>query len=363
MKYVNTFESFKTKRLQPVNEEFLGALLNFFKKMWNDAVEDIKKLGENPTMDQLDKWIEDNIFNRSSNTYIFKSVIEEFKKKTEANVEDCLTLIDSIIDPETGVMGKQGLNPFYDSLLKAFGKNLAPLETIKYYFTTSRNRAIKDYKYAGGPDLGKVDNTKKNMDVNDKTHLPDFKLVLLPVKDDKKKLKEVTIKWVEGTLIPRLLKYIQEVKPEDVNKYLQSKNIKSGSSGYEVGDTVIYKRDSFDQAKWDALSDDDKKKPSEGKIKDLETEGIIGTMKISKLDGEKVNFEGASFTKLTSDILMKIEATKVEGQEELVTSLKDLKDKNPDAIKKIDDITKIYTEPETNKTKIEEIDKIIEGEQ
>jgi hypothetical protein len=35
--------------------------------------------------------------------------------------------------------------------MKVFGKNLGPLNTIKYYFSTARNKAIVDYKYAGGP--------------------------------------------------------------------------------------------------------------------------------------------------------------------------------------------------------------------
>jgi hypothetical protein len=34
--------------------------------------------------------------------------------------------------------------------MKVFGKKLGP-STIKYYFSTARNKAIVDYKYAGGP--------------------------------------------------------------------------------------------------------------------------------------------------------------------------------------------------------------------
>jgi hypothetical protein len=59
--------------------------------------------------------------------------------------------VGSIIDPNTGALGKQALSPLYDSLMKVFGKNLGPLNTIKYYFSTARNKAIVDYRYAGGP--------------------------------------------------------------------------------------------------------------------------------------------------------------------------------------------------------------------
>ena len=354
MRYVNTFESFKQKReeVEVVNEEFLGALLNFFKKMWGDAVEDIKKLGERPTMEQLDKWIEENIFNRNSRTYIFKAVMDDFRKKTEVNVQGCLDLVGNFFDDNSpdGVMSKQGLNPFYDGLLKTFGKNLAPLETIKYYFKSARERAIKDYK---------IDAAKKNVDINDKTYLPDLKALLKPAGTDGKKCKDITIKWVEGTLIPRLLKYIQEVKPEDVNKYLASKNIKTGSGGYKAGDEIVYLRQGKQKAEWDALTDDQKKALTEKPASD-----IVNIKKVDKVEGDKFIFTdttGKEFVKTTADVIMKSEGTKVEGQEDLTNTLKELKGKNADAIQKMDDIAKIFMDPEANKEKIEEIEKIIGG--
>ena len=163
MKYLKTYESYRNT--EPVNEELIGKLFDFLKNMWGKALEDIKKLGQNPTMEQLDKWLEENTFNRNSNNYLFKSVMDEFKKEAATNTERCLDLVGSILDPATGQLGEQGLQPFYDGLLKVFGKNLAPIETIKYYFITCRNRAIKDYKYAGGPDAGKVDQDKINKDI------------------------------------------------------------------------------------------------------------------------------------------------------------------------------------------------------
>jgi hypothetical protein len=125
---------------------------------------------------------------------------------------------------------------------------------------------------------------------------------------------------------------------------------------YEVFNKTLLKVDPFD-----ALTDEDKKKTTEGKVKELETNEEIGVKKISKIEGEKVNFEGAEFTKLTSDILMKVGATTVEGQEDLTNTLKELKGKNADAIQKMDDIAKIFMDPEANKEKIEEIEKIIGG--
>lgn len=364
MRYVNTFESFKNKKLQPVNEELLGAVINFFKNMWNRATAELKKLGDNPSLKQLDQWIEKNPFNPNDDTYVLKSIMDDFNKKPSANDQDCLKLIDDILDPDTGALGKQGMQPFYDQILKAFGNNTAPLNVIQYYMETIRNRAIKDYKFAGGPDLKvgqptKLDSTKKILELDDLTHLPDFKKILKTATDDGKK-KQVAIDWVNKTLIPRLEKYATEVTDDEVNVYLKTKGIET-TTDYKVGDNVIYKREKFNQTNWDALTDDDKKTPTEGKVKDLETNEEIGVKKISKIEGDKISFEAADFTKLTSDILMKIEVNQVTGQEELVNTLKDLKSKNPDSIQKINNISKLYSDPVANKSKIEEIEKTIGG--
>jgi hypothetical protein len=56
-------------------------------------------------------------------------------KETRTTVDECLALVGSIIDPNTGALGKQALSPLYDSLMKVFGK-IRTINTIKYYFST-----------------------------------------------------------------------------------------------------------------------------------------------------------------------------------------------------------------------------------
>ena len=363
MKYLKTYESYRNT--EPVNEELLGNIINFFKNMWNKATAELKKLGDNPSLQQIDQWIEKNPFNPADDTYVLKSVVDEFNKKPTANDQDCLTLIDNILDPDTGALGKQGMQPFYDQIIKAFGNNAAPLNIIQYYMERIRDRAIKDYKFAGGPDLkvgqeAKIDPKKKTLGLDDMTHLPDFKKVLKTATDEKKK-KEVALNWVNKTLVPRLEKYATEITEDEVNDYLKSKNIKTEvATEYKVGDTVIYKRKDFNQTAWDAISDDEKKKTNEGKVKDLVDKEQIGILKITKIEGNNVTFKGTQgdINKTLDDILMKVDGA-VEGQEDLVNTLKDIKAKNPEAIQKIGDVSKLYEDPEANKTKIEEIEKII----
>jgi len=371
MKYVKSFESHRnSSKLEPVNEELLGGILNFFKNMWSKAVEEIKKLGKNPNPEQLEEWIDKNPLNPTDDSYILKGVMDEFTKKLEANEQDCLDLVKNILDPQLGSLGKQGLQTLYDGLIKAFGNDAPTLDIVKFLMESIRNRAIKDYKYAGGPDLkvvanqeSKVDDKKVIVDMKDTTHLPEFKKIILTAQQDNKKRKQLAIDWVNKTLVPRLDKYLTEIKEEDLNKYIESVGKKAPEvgpeGGYKVGDTVVYKREKFDQAKWDALTDDDKKKPEEGKMKELKVDGI-GIKKISKIEGDKVSFEGSEFTKTMGDILMKIDE-KAEGQEDLSKKLGELKTKNPENIKKVGSFVDFISD-EANKDKVAEIDKIMGGE-
>ena len=367
MKYVKTFESHRTsKNLEPVNEELLGGVINFFKGLWTKAMEELKKLGEDPDTTEVKDWIADNPFNPADNNYLFKNVMDEFKKKPEANDQDALTLVDSILNPETGVLGKQGLAPLYETLKKAYPPQegepaSSQYATFEYFFNTIRTKAIVQYKFGASTD-GKVDPKKINIDLKDMTHLPDVKKLLTAAKDGKKK-KEVIVTWCEKTLFPQLDKFADAITEEEVDKYLETKKIpvpeKGPEGGYKVGDNVVYKREKFDQAKWDALTDDDKKKPNDGKMKELQAEAI-GIKKISKIEGDKVSFEGADFTKTMGDILMKTEEVKAEGQEDLVKKLGDLKTKNPENIKKVGTFVDFISD-EANKDKVAEIDKIIGG--
>jgi predicted HAD superfamily phosphohydrolase len=95
-------------------------------------------------------------------------------------------------------------------------------------------------------------------------------------------------------------------------------------------------------------------------MKELQAEEI-GIKKISKIEGDKISFEGADFTKEKGDLLMKVEAEKAEGQDELVKKLGDMKSKKPEDIAKVGKFVDFISD-EANKDKVAEIEKIIGGE-
>ena len=385
MKHLRGYEKFreskKTENLNPVNEGIFGSLFGglkeLFGKVWDQAVAGMKKeLGKNPEPEKIKGYLDQNILDPNKPTFVFKAVVGKdspFFKAPTANDQSCLELIGKMLDPVSGGLGsgpEGGLQQLYDDLLKNFGKETPTLDIVKYYLETIRNRAIKDYKYAKGPDLkvGKpaVINPKDiNFTLADLTHLPDLKKILTTAKDEKTK-RQVTLDWVNKTFLVRLDKYLSEIKNEDVDKYIQSvgKEVPEAGpeGGYKAGDTVIYKRGKFNDDEWGKITDEEKKKPEEGKMKDLQDKEMIGIKKVKEIKGENVSFEDADFTKKTSDLLGKVEA-KAEGQDDLVNTLKDVKTKNPEAIKKLDNIAKMYQEPDKNKDKIAEIDKLIGGEE
>ena len=121
--------------------------------------------------------------------------------------------------------------------------------------------------------------------------------------------------------------------------------------GYEVFLVIL-------QDEWDKITDDEKKKPNEGKMKFLFDQEIVGMKKISKIEGDKISFEDADFTKTMADILMKTEEVKAEGQEDLVKKLGDLKTKKPEDIKKVGSFVDFISD-EANKDKVAEIEKIM----
>ena len=129
----------------------------------------------------------------------------------------------------------------------------------------------------------------------------------------------------------------------------------------------MYKRDKWEKNKaqevWDKLTDDEKKKPDEGKMKDLQDKEMIGIKTIKDVKGDVVSFEGTNVTKKTEDILGKVEGVKAEGQEDLVKTLGELKTKNAESIGKLSQIAKMYQDPDKNKEKIAEIEKQLGGEE
>jgi hypothetical protein len=362
MKYVKDFSSFRKSK--PVNEELLGGLLNWFKKMWDKAVTDIQKLENDPNV--IKDWVIKNALNPTDDTNVFSQVLKEFEKKPTANDQDCLTLVDNLLDPETGSLGKQGVGVLLSN--KSFqGEELkAKRAMLEYIINTARNQTIAKVKFAGGPTDGKVDPKKKNVDLKDTTHLPDLKKLLAAQKDEAKK-KTVADDWVKKTMIPMIQNFVKAIKEDDIRASLKKQGIDMPEGAdYKEGDSVIYKRDKFNEDEWGKITDEDKKKPTEGPIKDMIDKQMIGVDKIEKVEGDNITFKdnaGKDFTKTKEDILSKSADEKGPNAQELAKTLGEIK-ADEDKMKQMNTLAGIVKDPEANKDKMDQpLSKIIGGDE
>jgi hypothetical protein len=78
VKYIKTFESYKSKRDEPVNEELFAVY--WTSKNMCKAVDEIKKVRWKAYYGTTRHLIEENVFNRNSNSYLFKIVMDDFKR-------------------------------------------------------------------------------------------------------------------------------------------------------------------------------------------------------------------------------------------------------------------------------------------
>ena len=126
------------------------------------------------------------------------------------------------------------------------------------------------------------------------------------------------------------------------------------STDYKPGDSVMYKRDKWDDNKaqeaWDKLTDDEKKKPNEGKLKELIDNESIGIKVIKKIEKDFVRFTDVGWIKENDEILGKVD-NKVDGQVDVQNNLKEIKTKNPARIADIKTFTDFVKKADDTKLK------------
>ena len=402
MKYIKKYEAFKNENSEPVNEEFLGKLIGGIKNLIKKGqktkggkeIDVIYQKYLNMITSELAKTaqVDLNVMAASkgdlpatagatTNDANAKLAVDTLKKKK--------AVMDQIVQKIKAMALKE-----MDAVLAKF-KGAAANPQLKILIDTKKDQFEMDYLNAQIAYLDKagdktmVAQISKDRDALSKKIEDDFK--------DFDTAKAVT--YAVGDEVIYLLKdkkpeeYDKTKKPEDqkavvgVHKIAEldgdnftledekgeptikktGKEIMGKVEGskpaeeYKISDNVIYKRGKFNEESWKKITDDDKKKPNEGPMKDLQDKEEIGIKKISKIEGDKVSFEDADFTKTMADILGKVEG-QVEGEEDLQKKLVDLKDK-PEELKKVSKYVDFMSD-EKNKAKVEEIEKIIgEGEE
>lgn len=401
MKYIKKYESFKNT--ESVNEEFLGKLIGGIKNMFKKAQERSNKAKGGKEVEVIyQKYLTSITTELAKTAQIDLNVAAAAKgdlpaaagaTTNDANAKlavDTLkkkkTIMDQIVQKIKATALKE-----MDAVLTKFG-GAAANPQLKIIIDTKKDQFEMDYLNAQIAYLDKAgDKTmvaaiSKERDALSKSIEDDFK--------DFDTVKPVT--YAVGDEVIYLLKdkkpeeYDKTKKPEDqkavvgVHKIAEldgdnftledekgeptikktGKEIMGKVEGaekaeeYKVGDVVMYLKKDKKKEEFDALTDDEKKKPTEGKAKE-----IVGVKKIEKLEGDKVTFldkDGKpTIVKTLAEIVGKSEGGEpAEGQEDLVKKLGELKTKKPEDIKKVSSYVDFMSD-EKNAAKVAEIEKII----
>jgi len=411
MRYIKKYESFKDENSEPVNEEFLGKLIGGIKNMFKKSQERTNKAKGGKEVEVIyQKYLTSITTELAKTAQIDLNVAAAAKgdlpatataTTNDANAKlavDTLKKKKAVMDQIVQRIKATALKEM-DAVLTKFG-GAAANPQLKIIIDTKKDQFEMDYLNAQIAYLDKAgDKTmiaaiSKDRDALSKKIEGEFK--------DFDTAKAVT--YAVGDEVIYLLKdkkpeeYDKAKKPEDqkaivgVHKIAEldgdnftlededgkptikktGKEIMGKVEGgekveveYKLGDNVIYKRGKFNEESWKKITDDDKKKPNEGPMKDLQDKEEIGIKAIKsdvkepKNPEGKVEFEG--FEKKVSDLLGKVEAgVQVEGEEDLQKKLGEMKSK-PEELKKVASYVDFISKPE-NAAKVAEIEKIVGGE-
>ena len=264
-KYVKNYESFRNDKAEPVNEELLGAIVNFLKGLWKKAAAKMKEIGNN--WEELAKYQKETLFDLTDADSFFAPIWKEYNAKPQFNDQDCFDLISKMIDPDDSPLSQKSIADLVAQLQGEDNKkfNQVSLELV-------RNRTLAFFQYGGAaakawvplqklatpaikPDLktGKaIQRTPDNKGFVDQTHLPLLKKLIAPLTDDKK--KGAVINWVKTVFITKLQEITDTLTIDDIKKYTGSAKDDTsvfGSYGAKdenelVGKDVYYKMEAFD---------------------------------------------------------------------------------------------------------------------
>lgn len=306
MKYIKTFESHRTsKTSEPVNEEFLGAIGKFFGNMFKKAKERINKTKGGNEVEAIYQKYLDLISKEFAKTAKVELNLAAAARENEGNnavptkkesldIEgsDMITEADDApadAPAAEGEEGKEGATPEVDAKTA-----VAQLKSKK----TVLDQIIKKLKEMALREMDTVLKKYGGAAAN-----PQLEIIITAKKDQfDLDFMNAQISWLEkagdkteSINISKQRDAIAKKIEADYKDFDSKKPV-----AYKEGDNVIYLLQGKTKEEWTKLTDDEKKKPTEGNAAK-----IVGVHKISKIDGDK-------FTLLDKDDKPTIQKTGAE---------------------------------------------------
>jgi hypothetical protein len=324
MKYIKTFESHRNSKSveteKPVNEEFLGALGKMIGNLFKKAKERINKTKGGKEIEAVYQKYVDMIGKELSKTAkvelnlaaaarsnenpdavppkpeVKESLnIKKMYKVNEADAPaaDADAPAPTEVDAKTAVTQLKAKKGILDQIVKKL-KDMALKEM---------DAILK--KFGGGaanPQLEIIINSKKDQFELDYMNA---QINYLEKAGDK----------TESAAIAKQRDVIAKKIEADFKEFDTKKPVI-----YKEGDDVIYLLKDKPKGEWEKLTPDEKKKPTEGKAKD-----IVGVHKISKIEGDKYTLldkdEKPTIVKTGAEIVGKVESTEAAPTEYKATDV------------------------------------------
>lgn len=236
---------------QPIKEEFIGALVNFFKGLWKKMAAEIAKLDNDPN--KIKDYIINNTLNSDFKNSVFANEFAKFKQNKTPNDQVVFDFINEILNKDTGVLGKQGIgNLFNDPSLKGDkmkGKRIA----FEYIINTARNYITKKIKYDQKKNI-----ERKNNKFVDTNYLVGLKQVM---PDPQKLVMDKISTWIKTNVFIDMQNFVKSIREDDIKAAMAKGGITAETGGeifssygwktWEEGKDkqVYYQRDGWDENK------------------------------------------------------------------------------------------------------------------
>ena len=334
--------------LEPINEELLGGLVNFFKGLFKKLSAELEKIDNDPN--NIKEFISNQILNPASNNSIFKNELAKFRANKTLNDQAIFDFITEIFDKTTGVLGVQGIGNLFNSPAlkgdKMKGKRLA----VEYIINTTRDYMIKKLKFDQKKDNSTIRKRGKFVDNNWlgllKAQIPD------PNKIDVNKV----VTWITNNVFVDMQKYAMSLREDDIKEAVKKGGGDLSGTGmnydklkefYDKKTPVIYLRKDKKMSDYDA-----NKKPEEQK-------DIVGVKVINALNDQNTD-QSVTFLDEKGQPTIKKSYAEIIGSAEKTADNQDLKDKlskianDKEKMSKVSKFVDFMNDPE-NKDKIDNL--------
>jgi hypothetical protein len=341
MKYVRTYESFKSDKL---NEEFIGSLFSGIFKKIKDTINKTKGGKEVEEIYQkYIKIIQDQIQKDTKLTLDIENLSKgEVKKPEEKKPEE-----KKPEEKKEKMSYKKSEKIFEQEISADILKKQSNL--IGQIIKKNKELAIKEMdtilkKYGGSasnPSLSAIIDSKK-----------------LQFEIDVLNAQAQALEAAGDTKTADELKKQSEVKSKEMQKSLEE-GINKKPVSYQVGDEVIYLLKDKTIQDWEKITDEQKKD-----VKNKPASDIVGVGKIEKIEGDKFIIDYGDDKGLKADKTSDKIISKKEGDSKEVQDAKEALSKIKEDPNKMGIVNKLanFLQDDKNKEKWPEIEKIMGGE-